>query len=95
MTYSRTPSAILDKVGFFESVCLSALFCLSPGDKQIVCPQGTNIFALKGWEKHFYIEVGGQTFYVGGSGGYYDVYEEMDVSEVSKLSAGARILRDP
>ena len=51
----------------------------------------------------------GQTFYVGGVGGYDDVDEEMDVSEAnflvsevniivseaSRLSAGARILRGP
>ena len=50
---------------------------------------------------------GRQTFYVGGGGAYDDVDEEMDVSEAkfhvsaanifvseaSKLSAGARILR--
>ena len=43
----------------------------------------------------------GQTFYVGGGGGHDDD-EEMDVSEAnilmskaSKLSAGARIFRDP
>ena len=42
----------------------------------------------------------GQTFYVGGSGGYHDVDEEMDmrkanifVSEASKVSVGARIFR--
>ena len=49
---------------------------------------------------------GGQTFFVGGSGGFDDFDEEIDVSEVnflvseanifvseaSKLSAGARIL---
>ena len=45
---------------------------------------------------------GGQTFDVGGSGGYHDVYEEMDVSEVnifvsevSKFSAGARSFMGP
>ena len=55
--------------------------------------------------------MGGQTFYVGGSGGYNDVDidKEIDMSEaninvskvnihvskVSKFSAGARILRGP
>ena len=39
---------------------------------------GTNIFAA---------------FFVGGSGAYDDVDEEMVVSEASKLSAGARIFR--
>ena len=33
---------------------------------------------------------GRQTFYVGGGGSYDDVDEELDVSEASKLSAGAR-----
>ena len=46
--------------------------------------------------------MGGQTFYVGGSGGYddIDVDKEIDASEVnshvsesSKLSTGARIFR--
>ena len=55
--------------------------------------------------KHFCIERGGQTFFVGGGGSYDDVDKEIDVSEVSflvskanifvrevsKLSAGARI----
>ena len=35
--------------------------------------RGTNIFKQRG----------GQTFYVGGSGGYDDVYEVMDISEVN------------
>ena len=34
----------------------------------------------------------GQTFFVGGSGGFDDVDEEIDVSKASKLSAEARIL---
>ena len=72
-------------------------FCLSPGDKQFVCPRGqtflthrrggTNIFA---------------SFFVGGGADYVDVDEEIDVSEASfpvskasKLSVGARIFRDP
>ena len=53
---------------------------------------GTHIFALRG----------GQTFFGGGSGAYDDVDKEMVVSEanflvseVSKLSAGARIFRGP
>ena len=84
------------------SVCGSvglSPFCLSPGDKQIVCPPG---------DKHFSHTEGrgGQTFFVGGGGGFRDVDEEIDVSEAnfpvseanilvseaSKLSAGARIL---
>ena len=47
-------------------------------------------------DKHFYLGGWGQTFYVGGIGGYDDVDEEMDMSEAnipaseaSKLSAGA------
>ena len=56
-------------------VCQCVMFCLSPGDKQFVCPPGT--------------------FFVGGGGNYDDVDEEIDVSEASKLSAGARIFRGP
>ena len=33
------------------------------------------------------------TFHVGGNGGYDDVAEVMDVSEVNKLSTGAEILK--
>ena len=64
------------------------------GDKHFldrVGREGTNIFTLRG-DEHFCIE-GGQTFFVGVSGAYDDVDEEMVVSEASKLSAGARILR--
>ena len=32
------------------------------------------------------------TFHVGGNGGYDDVAEVMDVSEVNKLSTGVKIL---
>ena len=46
--------------------------------------------------------MGGTNILVGGGGGYDDVHKEMDVSEaniylseVSKLSAGARIFRGP
>ena len=46
--------------------------------------------------------MGRQTFFVGGSGGYDDVDEEIEVSkanflvsEASKLSAGARIFMGP
>ena len=53
----------------------------------------TNIFASRGGDKHFF---------VGGGGANDDVDEEMVVSEAnylvseaSKLSAGARIFRDP
>ena len=61
---------------------------------------GTNLFALR---------AGGRKFFVGGSGGYDDVDEEIDVSkasflvseanifvsEASKLSTGARNFRGP
>ena len=71
---------------------------------------GTNIFALRGgtniltarWWTIIFTNWGGQTFYVGGSCGYDDVYGKMDVSEAnicvseaSKSSAGARIFRGP
>ena len=46
--------------------------------------------------------MGGQTFFVGGSGAYDDDDEEMVVSEAnifvseaSKLSAGAKVFRGP
>ena len=66
---------------------------------------GTNIFTLRGGQTFLHRE-GGQTFFVGGGGGHDDVDEEMDVSflvseanifvsEASKLSAGARIVRAP
>ena len=57
---------------------------------------GTNIFTLRGGDKHFYTERGEQTFYVKDVGGDGDVDgEEEDVSEASKLSAGDRIFRGP
>ena len=73
-------------------VCLSSFVC-SPGAKHFLhTGGGTNILTQRR----------GQTFYVGGSGGYDDVNEEMDVreanffvSEVSKLSARARIFCGP
>ena len=85
---------------------------MSPGDKQFVCPPGTNIFHTqwggrtffthsRGGDKHFLHtqKGGGQTFFVGASGGFGDVDGEIgvseaniSVSEASKLSAGARIL---
>ena len=63
------------------------------GDKHFlntVGREGTNIFTGRGRASR-----GGQTFFVGVSGVYDDVDEEMVVSEASKLSAGARILRGP
>ena len=75
-------------------------FCLSPGG-HIILTHSTSIFhTRRGGGKHFCIQVGTnifismegkQTFYDGGS--YDDVDEESDVSEVSKLSAEARIFR--
>ena len=52
-------------------------------------PGGTNIFT-----QHFYILGGGQTFYVGGSGGHddVDVDEEVDMSEANLLLSEANIL---
>ena len=77
---------------------VSSFIC--PPDKHFSHSEG------RGGGKHFYIEgdkhfhKGRQTFYVGGSGGYDDVDEEMDVreanflvSQVSKLSAGAGSFR--
>ena len=74
------------------SVCLCVTFCLSPGDKQFVCPPGdkhflhtgegggTNISHTQGGTNIFTLR-GGQTFFVGGGGGFDDVEEEIDVSE--------------
>ena len=64
-------------------------------DEQFVCPWGTNIFPHMGGTHCFAQGGGGQIFYVGGGGGYDDIDEEMDVSEVSKLFAGARIFKGP
>ena len=41
---------------------------------------------------NLFTQGGGQIFYVGGGGGYDDFDEEINVSEVSKLSAGTKIL---
>ena len=51
------------------------------GDKDFYIIGG-NIFTLRR---------GGQTFYIGCSGGYDNVNKEMDVSKANKLSAGTRI----
>ena len=42
-----------------ELVSLSVLFCLSPGDKQFVCPPGDKHFSHtgEGGDKHFLLEV--------------------------------------
>ena len=61
------------------------------GDKQFVCPWGTG----GGGDKHFTQRVG-QTFYVGGGGGYDDVNDEMDVSEASfYVSNVCKIFKGP
>ena len=75
---------------------------MSPGDKQFVCPLGDKKFSYTaGGDKHFSHTGGGDKhFFVGGGVAYDDVDEEMVVSEanifvseVSMLSAGARIFR--
>ena len=62
-------------------------FYLSPWDKHFPHTGGTNIFTH-----------GGTNIFVGGDGDGYDVdghKEEEDVSEASKLSARATILKGP
>ena len=69
------------------SVCPSVTFCLFPG---------TNIFHTQGGQ--ISLHMGRTNIFVGGDGDGYDVdghKEEEDVSEASKLSAGARIFRGP
>ena len=61
--------------------------CVSQSVSLSVCPlllvpRGTNIFPT---------QVGGQTFFVGGSGGFDDVDEEIDVSEANFLVSKANI----
>ena len=76
-----------------------------PGDKQFVCPRGTNISCTqeRGGDKHFSHtggrggqtfftqRGGGQTFFVGGGGGYDDVDEEIDMNEASFLVSEGNI----
>ena len=70
---------------FFLSRERGVLFYLSPGQTFLTLTR------KGGGGKHFYIEgdkhfhKGRQTFYVGGSGGYDDVDEEMDVREANFL----------
>ena len=52
---------------------------------------GTNISHTQGGDKHFYIE-GGQKIFVGGSVGFDDVEEEIDVSEANIFVSGAECL---
>ena len=79
--------------------------CLSLGDKHFSHTRergtnifhtqgGTNILALTGGTNIFALRGGGQTIFVEGYDDD-DVDEEVDVSEASKLSVGARILRGP
>ena len=79
------------------SVIKSVMFCLSPGGQ-------TFLTHRRGGDKHFSHtgRRGDKHYFVGGSGAYDDVDEEMVVSEAnifvseaSKLSAGARISRGP
>ena len=58
--------------------------CLSPGGQ-------TFLTHRRGGDKHFYIE-GGQKFFVGGSVGFDDVEEEIDVSEANICVSGAECL---
>ena len=51
---------------------------------------GQPLFTHRG-DKHFCIEGWGQTFFVGGGGGYDYVDEEIDVSEASFLVSEANI----
>ena len=69
---------------------------LSPGNKHFLHKH----FYIKGGGPNIFASRGGQTFFVGGSGAYDHVDEEMVVSEAnifmseaSILSAGARIFR--
>ena len=76
-------------------VCLLRLVC-PPGDKQFVCPPGDKHFPHTGGTNIF--THGGTNIFVGGDGDGYDVdghKEEEDVSEASKLSARATILKGP
>ena len=73
------------------SVRLSVTFCLSLMDKQFVCPRGQTFLThsrgggqtflthrREGGDKHFSHTGGGDKhFFVGGSGAYDDVDEEM------------------
>ena len=78
---------------------------------RFVCPWGQTFLLHRRGGQTFVVHrrEGGQTFYVGGSGGYDDVDGEMDISKpnflvrevnifvrkASKLSPGARIFRGP
>ena len=76
-------------------------FCLSPGDKQFVCPPGdkhflhtgeggTNISHTQERGGQTFVLLGrGQTFYVGGGGAYDDVVEDLVVSEANFLVSKA------
>ena len=79
------------------------MFCLSPGDKQFVCPPGDKHFLHTGGggqtffthrrgDKHFSHTGGGQTFFVGGGGSYDYVDEEIIVS-AAKVFRGPKALK--
>ena len=77
------------KIYIYEALRLSVFhsvtFCLSPGDKQFVCPPGTNISYTQ--------ERGGQTFLTHRREGGTNISHTW--GEASKLSAEARIFRGP
>ena len=89
------------------SLALMSLMTPSIYIKRFVRPSFCHVLFVPE-DKHFLHtgEGGGQTFpthtegggtniFDGGIGAFDDVDEEMDVSEASKLSAGARIVRGP
>ena len=53
--------------------------------------EGQTFLTHRGGDKHFYIE-GGQKNFVGGSVGFDDVEEEIDVSEANIFVSGAECL---
>ena len=55
-------SSIYIKRCVSESVSQCVPFCLSPGDKQFVCPPGTNIFIYTEGGTNKLFVPGGQTF---------------------------------
>ena len=72
--------------------------CLSPGTNISYTQEraGETFLTHKREGEQTFLHRGGrQTFFVGSSGAYDDVDEEMVVSEATKLSAGVRIFRGP
>ena len=90
-----------------QSVCLSVCHVLfvRRGTNKLFVPRGqtflthrrgrgeTFLTHKREGEQTFLHRGGRQTFFVGSSGAYDDVDEEMVVSEATKLSAGVRIFR--